>query len=106
MKKGLFLMILLTAFGAVQGVLYAESLQGEVLEVTPSEITLKVSLIDSKEPEAKQETQKILVTPETEFKGTILDELRVGDEILTEGAKNRDGSWTAEIIQIDKVNIR
>ncbi len=85
--------------------LFADVIQGEIVEKDTRGISLKV--VPNFPKESMPDSIRIFIEPTTQFDGGSFEYLRVGDEIWAEVVhEKKDGTWTAQKVQLDKVNIQ
>ncbi len=90
--------------------LSAKVIQGEIVEIDPQGVFLKVAQSGSPQAE-KPEPVKIFITENSLMDGASFGDLRVGDEVWVDAEKSEaqnetPESWIARKIQLDKVDIK
>ncbi|HTL46572.1 MAG TPA: hypothetical protein VL688_00745 [Verrucomicrobiae bacterium] len=85
----------------------AEVVQGEIVNIDIKKQTFDLARSDPQTQAAEPEAAKIFTKPETRFEGLGgLEDLRLGDEVWADVVSDKDGVLRADIVRIDKVNIR
>lgn len=104
MKKKIPVLLIIACL-AFSSLGYGEVIQGEIADLAADGFFLKIDAKAGRE-KAKTELKQILVSPETEFEGSSMTDLRAGDEVLVEVSKTRGKILAAQKVTLDKVDIR
>ena len=85
----------------------AEVVQGEITSLDLQKKSFDLARSDPQTNAAEPEAARIFIKPDTRFEGLgSLEDLRLGDEVWVDVVPDNDGVLRAEIVRIDKVNIR
>ncbi len=78
---------------------YAETVQGKIVEINPTEKSLTLNRFDAASGQPEQ--LEMSIDAETQFKGiNSLDALKVGDDVMVEADQNFvTRQWTVNLIQ-------
>lgn len=95
-----FIAMLAAAVLMWQGLGYAETVQGRIVEINPNEKSLTINRFDAVSGQPQQ--LEMSIDNETQFQGGIasLDALKVGDEVMLEADQNFvTRQWTINAIK-------
>lgn len=91
----------IVAWVMASAVVYAEAIQGKIVELNPQEHSLEVAQIDPKTGTPGSETAQIVLLGDTQFEGVSFEQLKVGDEIKIDVVTNPEkGFLAAKKIQL------